>query len=280
MAQGDVSDRWTDNDQRQVDEAAKRFPQYLYRYVSLVGEIKQSQVRDQIERGEIYFARLTSFNDPFDSYFVVDSTGEPDRVRTFWESSEAAKGLEAAEREARIDHCVREAGSERESERMRAAAMQMRQEYGMLCMSSRNDDILMWSYYAAGHSGLCIRYQMHKEAWFGLGEMILPLEVEYAEAPPTFRFYYDGRFAAAKALLGTKAKIWSHEGEWRMVLPSFSGSKILPLAHVDQVILGINTPDEDIERVKRWVSRRSVSMEILQAQHRKGEYGLDLVGPD
>src|SRR5687767_7333771 len=109
---------WTAEDDADVQSALGRFPRYLYRYVSLEDATRRAHAKALIERGEIYFARVGCFNDPFDSFCLIDSSAEPERVRKFWADSSAGSDLNTKDRDARVERLVADAGSEAESARL------------------------------------------------------------------------------------------------------------------------------------------------------------------
>src|SRR6185369_16820521 len=134
------------------------------RYVDLpIGEDAISQRRrdhvwQSLRESSLFFSHPSSFNDPFDCRSLITTEAPAEDVRKFWRSSNAY-GAQAdhAAREARVEEMVREAGTPTGDERALESARQVIAGVGIACVCEREDSILMWSYYAGGHRGLCLR---------------------------------------------------------------------------------------------------------------------------
>ena len=105
--------------------------------------------------------------------------------------------------------------------------------------------LLAWSYYAGGHTGLCLRFRMEtlfKALGQSPGGMLL--EVQYQRHYPRERFYQPGMFNMLLAALCTKADVWRHEAEWRLVRGQI-GEVSFPPEALDQVIMGCRIKPDD-----------------------------------
>jgi hypothetical protein len=102
-------------------------PSRLYKYRSLTGESRE-RTRRAIVDTEVYFARRTQFNDPFDCRLNV--RGEL--------SDELRRQMDAKTDSA-----------------------------GIFCLSECNDSLLMWSHYADAHRAVCLEYSTSEGKLFG-----------------------------------------------------------------------------------------------------------------
>ncbi len=105
-------------------------------------------------------------------------------------------------------------------------------DHGVCCLSEICDDILMWSHYAAQHTGVCIGIRPDRIA----GKLFRP--VEYSDVVPLLDAWEYIRGDGDKFLkLGlTKASHWSYEKEWRTV--DLFGLKQYPSC-VDRIVIGL-----------------------------------------
>ena len=100
--------------------------------------------------------------------------------------------------------------------------------YKVLCLSERNDSILMWSHYANNHTGIVLRLACLEEtdsSW------AVAQPINYCEAMPRFldpdelRALITGRAeprreAIVERTIFSKALEWQYEREWRVYRPS------------------------------------------------------------
>lgn len=97
----------------------------------------------------------------------------------------------------------------------------------VLCVSENNDNVVMWSHYAASHTGACIRLQCIEEID---NTLLMAKPVNYEDSFPVFPSLQDH----IKDLTGEKPidfvkliyripyikhKHWSYENEWRVHIP-------------------------------------------------------------
>ena len=94
----------------------------------------------------------------------------------------------------------------------------------MLCVTERNDSVLMWSHYANKHEGVCLQFR-------GLESLRTPpLRVIYSDNYPVvdlleYEPFVDRQDETSRAkqkemierMHLTKAKDWNYECEWRII---------------------------------------------------------------
>lgn len=109
-------------------------PTKLYKYRSLVGDaFKYTQAI--FARRQIYLAQVSQFNDPFEGKFRLHS------------SSSKKDDLYARLLKGVVAQGMTSFMSGRISKKSR-----------LCCFSESRDDVLMWSHYAASHTGICIEF--------------------------------------------------------------------------------------------------------------------------
>jgi len=90
-------------------------------------------------------------------------------------------------------------------------------EFGLICLSARFDDILMWAHYTRGHSGFVIGFNTSHEFFF---KGVPTYEIEYRTERVLIGHYYDHRDRdreVIRELICRKSPHWSYEHEWRQL---------------------------------------------------------------
>ncbi len=84
---------------------------------------------------------------------------------------------------------------------------------GVACFSEEDSNLLMWSHYGSKHTGFCIQFDTTYEP-FGNA-----LKVRYSQDIPSASpaDLYLALDYLGKVMVGTKAKCWEYESEWRIL---------------------------------------------------------------
>jgi hypothetical protein len=155
-------------------------------------------------------------------------------------------------------------------------------ELGLCCFTGSPKDLLAWSYYAGGHGGLCLRFRM-ETLFRSLGQSPgMLLEVQYRKDHPSEPFYQPGKFNMMLAALCTKAKMWEHEREWRIVLRKsgevdFPQEVSFPSDALDGIVMGCRITPEDERFVRGLVEGRVPPIRLLRAIKKENEYAVQIV---
>lgn len=90
---------------------------------------------------------------------------------------------------------------------------------GVLCLSEKNNDILMWAHYAESHKGFVVEFDSGSEFFdqtlSAQDNLRKLLKVEYSEKRPSLTI----SDITEVELFLAKSKHWEYEKEWRMVMP-------------------------------------------------------------
>ena len=184
--------------------AQKKYPPFLYKYASLTSSIRF------LNNHACYFSPFYKFNDPYEGRYEVQKI----YARGVWEQHFVnSMHMQPSEAKNAADKMLRVPTS---------AAIELRNNIqeelnksGIFCLSVENDNILLWSYYAQNHKGLCIEFSILEDADFFVKHKLL--KVNYDDDYPIIDFFRH-RDSIPKAILH-KAKCWEHEREWRMIVP-------------------------------------------------------------
>jgi len=164
---------------------------------------------DLLESLELRFSRPSEFNYAFDTHYLVPKV-------------QGVKGISARSR--------------------------LRSRLGVLCLTERPDNHLMWVHYARHHTGFVIGFDA-EAAFFRADDRVLG-KVQYQPGPNVLSD------ADAKACF-YKSNAWSYEQEWRCIrefgLSEPRGVTFEP-SLVTQIILGSQMEPWHITRIVRYVT--------------------------
>ena len=109
----------------------------------------------------------------------------------------------------------------------------------MSCFAEVNDSILMWSYYANSHKGVCIEFDLSKlDTTESLNREILTSLTKVHYSPIRSDLQHTVQDQEEYHFLVSKAEVWSHEHEWRLICET--DEEYLPFDCVSRVFLGVN----------------------------------------
>lgn len=163
---------------------------------------------------------------------------------------------------------------------------------GVECFTQSPTDVLMWSYYAEKHTGICVEYDFSK-MFSSLPDAFL-LPVHYSEKRPllnlekiynpvTKQFYKNEvakEFPSIMRSLITKSLEWDREKEWRLI--SFSidhaSARAVRLPIISKIITGINISDENYKIVSQIANDKGIP--IQRTRLKNDQYKIDVLSDD
>jgi len=191
-------------------------PEHFYKYQPFC------RVEDVVRRGQLYFSAPASFNDPFDCAIHPHFNYPRKVINRHYALILKGQGKRRAERkhEART---VNLSNTDLD-EAFEKTISDFRNEYGVLCLSAIENDILMWSHYAENHTGLCFKFNTGND-------FFQPAQpIEYRTQYPEIDFISlaenmerpgaegdEAKKELASKLFLTKAEHWAYEREWRIL---------------------------------------------------------------
>lgn len=263
-----------------ANDAGKK--DYLYRYQSL-----DEKYLDVFSKKELFFSSPIHLNDPFDckAFLTYKNCTIDDLFNYIFyqvKRGKEAKKQSATEEDLRKEaldllHRVLEGeilnGNSFLSQSMEDHKNKFLEDIcglGILSLSERKDDLLMWAHYAACHKGYCLEFDKEKlEEWVKsireTNKFIKLAKVIYNESYPTLRDYMEyvcrGPGSSLDELfLLRKSSHWEYEKEWRIIISidvkdSNSQRYQFPENMLTGVILGLKfEQNESIirDRLKTW----------------------------
>jgi hypothetical protein len=121
----------------------------------------------------------------------------------------------------------------------------MTENYGVCCFSEACDEMLMWSYYADGHTGFCLEFDTANEPFTKLKK------VNYVKDIPKYdpNLLLNGHKGddIVEKFLCTKFEGWKHEREWRILHKSKQTIYGYESNQLTGIYLGAKIDDTDKE---------------------------------
>lgn len=258
------------NDKEQLNQLfLEKAPKTLIKFYSCVDG---SRIASLIE-DKIWLANATTFNDPFDCVmnfsFETDKSISPqDRLLDSFIQEKLSSCM--------TSKCRSEWEKREES---------FRKKIGFAYVSCFSEpeqltSLLMWAYYASGHKGYCVEYEMSAVRKGSMRD-IFPInysstyvtqqlidEKGYSQSE-VWQFMFDYAF--------TKSSEWEHEKEWRIGHsdPNDRKGYFVPFVPPKNIYFGCKSSEEDILTIKTTLKDRPIG--FYQMQPIKGQYRLEAV---
>lgn len=241
---------------------------YKYRSCSNLDEFERIK---SILGGELWFSIANKVNDPFEFRCAVDfGFSRAETIEAFAKVENhvnpATSRLEAFEKSKRVFGAISD-----ERLRLRQAELslniwrQLASNTAMCCLSGTPTSTLLWSHYAAGHTGVAIEMEMgsltssfHKVRYSDDLTPISPLSL----VNPIVAWrneLFDNIFLR-------KSECWSYEEEYRILKQtnaSFAG-KMNP-GFVTRLILGCAMNDATKQQWFAWIKEKAPSITVANA---------------
>ncbi len=248
-------------------------PQFLYRYRHLRGEHCKWTSRILTD-SVLHFAAPTSFNDPYDCkiHFVMTASNADLHHWYMAQVEERRPDLNSVQRGEKVEDDLSRFDRTAFVQRITRGLQEEVNRVGILSLSAQNDNVILWSHYADGHTGLCLQFPGQGNAEF-FGES---QRVEYSPTYPHIDPIHDSHERKMQAFLLTKACDWHYEAEWRIIHPDGPGEKRFPERLLCGVILGALMSTEDRRYVARLVKTRQYRVNLYEAKVREGSFGLEI----
>ena len=259
------------------------WPRFLYKFRTTENA---DWLRSLIVDNTLYLNSPRDFNDPFDMRGSLVIKGGIDAlIARYRELPGDARILKRAIADARRGvaieglqaYVTRTLNPQSEFEGMI-------KEQGVHCFSSRiarerlsgPRSNLMWSHYADSHKGLCLQYEVARDA-----VLVSAVKVEYGFGYPEINWLSPEFPNEVLKCVTTKDKCWEYEGEWRYI----QGGAAKSLIQVDKyslagIIMGSEASKETVELVRQLVAERAsktgAQTKLYKAARSTSEYRLHI----
>jgi len=208
-----------------------------------------------------------AFNDPFDCYPVIDLDGTREEMQA-WAANAALLNAMPPEMALRM---VEKALSDPATRAQISDWREQVKALGVLSLTERADDMLMWAHYADSHRGYCLELDATIEP------LSLAYRVQYAQERPTFRIFDPNRADIIARTLLHKADFWSHEREWRIVRPADNGPIAFPPQGLKSIIFGAGIAAADETALRAMAVEREIPVAIKRARLDARSYRVEII---
>lgn len=163
------------------------------------------------------------------------------------------------------------------------------QQVGIECFTQSPTDILMWSYYADKHTGVCVEYDFAKLFTSCANSFLFPvcysenrplLDIQKVYDPITQQIWNDRIVEVFPSVMRswiTKSKEWEREKEWRLI--SFpiknSSERLVRLPIASRIITGINITNENYQLVADIAKEKGIP--IHRTRLKNDQYKIEVV---
>jgi len=152
---------------------------------------------------------------------------------------------------------------------------EIEQNIGICCFSAQKDNLLMWSHYASGHTGVCFQFETSPFTEF-FGEA---LSVGYQENRPVVNIFHPDDDFNMQQMFLTKNSKWRYEEEFRMIGPHRHPGKAhkFPKYLLRGLIFGAKALQENESLLKDYLKRcYEGRIKLYRAGLSQNNYSLDI----
>jgi hypothetical protein len=259
---------------------------FIYKYLAFdMTDLSKRKIRDLIVDSKLYLSAPSQFNDPYDFVAHVKVAKNPEVLRKY--CLESARRLlddqgypvfNVRDRRRKVEEMAKRALEKliSDPDALADTFEKARERNGVACFSEDPRGLLMWAHYAAGHTGICLQFDVTRDP----GLLLLSHRVTYHDALPTINWPpLDGE-VVDKVIL-SKGSDWKSEQEVRHV----STIVVRDSLHFDgralrAIILGARFPVVRLSEVRQLIlDRVSQGLPIptvYQAFRKATAYGVSL----
>lgn len=245
--------------------------EYLYKYGMLNCYSKQLFTKSQI-----WLSRPKELNDPFECrpYFDFSHRTKQDIIqsleRDIKKNNPQYSDEECNSQALRIYNEGRHRHPSTWQDIGQKFIMDISENIGIFCLSSKSDNILMWSHYSDCHRGYCLIF----EASDIIGRA---MEVSYSYNHPVIDYFNTSKIERTKMVFLTKYKDWSYEKEFRLI-DHEKGPGLLeyPKELLKGIIFGLRMPAGDKEKIRNWTIERQYPVKFYETVQNDRQFKIDI----
>jgi len=233
-----------------LDEDSPNFlydvPDVLYKYRDWANENN----RRLLTHRELYFNSIDQFNDPFDGTiphrYDPKQLTEDNIFKKYYQVTKEAYPNWSEEKIHEMCYEYQRRGYFKDEEHLekfeKETKTKVNLQFGIVCLSKEQNNFLMWSYYGNSHKGFVVGFDkkcLYRDTKAQFAHVL------YEEDLPVLDLFEDTLIHFAK-LVGTKAKMWQHENEYRLTKGNFAKQKVyLGEDTITEIIFGCKMAEKD-----------------------------------
>ena len=238
----------------------------MYKYYAYTTKEDKKRLEARL-LGEIYFSSPLKFNDPYDCQLprIINNTATFSRGR--------GRILELLKEEEFPIEETYEKLISGNKETIHEVYRRQADLLGILCLTKKYDNILMWSHYAH-NNGICIEYNTKKllEHIHSIHQRRMFVgNVVYDKLLKSNAKLFFENVSECELKYWHKLRQWKYEKEFRIGI-SLGGNMSIRVPNiVEHIYLGCNAPDELIRKVQRICRKNKLNISIsIMTKRSKG----------
>lgn len=247
-------------------------PLRLYKY-----KILNKYSRALLSSPEMFFAKCSSFNDPFEGRPFITRESDLDILIEKRKLSVMRPpfNMDVAAAHAFASEAITAAFSDEMADTTwknhQASLEYAIERVGMLSLSAINNNVLMWSHYAKDHTGFCIEFDCESQgSYFNDARQVI-----YQSKYPRIEIFEKlgpVGLPSTQAALLTKSTDWSYEQEYRIFAPAGPGMRPYPADRMVGVYFGCRMSEGHKKAVKSLIRRRNHPVKMFQGRLHPSQY--------
>jgi hypothetical protein len=236
-------------------------PRFLYKYIGFKGTFDKQNLSDWIVKSTFRLSKPIEFNDPFDMHGVMIVEGSEEELQQrLIEVARRKAPAGATEDHIMVAAAALAANMPREVIRKggQDSYEKQRQKFGVACFSTNPKNVLLWSHYGAGHSGVCLQFNVARD--YPVFGTAFDVKIATDLTLPTINW-----MKSMAQDIGTvffqKNSWWDYEKERRIVLRD-QGGKYVAFRRdaLSRIILGCNIKACDEAYIDELLAHRASRM--------------------
>jgi len=253
-------------------------PDILYKY----RDFSNISHRDLITKQEIYLSEPNSFNDPFDCKIPTrwDLMTQDDFDERNEKLIDIGKNIcfHNNEERKRFSKHLQDNGALWSRENLKKPGKDYFDNIsalsGVISLTSKPDNILMWSHYSNSHSGFCIGFDSNVLLQLNCFDFIG--KVSYSKLYPIINGAFDLDLRYFLEMF-SKSSDWEYEDEYRITKRHMENRLVkLPKKAFKQIVLGCTIKNEDKADLIDLIKNNLPDIHIMQAELKEYEFSLNL----
>lgn len=253
-------------------------PQFLYKYRNWADNYHQRIITNQ----EIYFAQPSSFNDPFDGNIPIrwDLLTYEDCFQKNLELVQMLQKDEPLHLQKLVAKRITDSKQFWHPDTIKRESPHDIEKWdkiiGLLSLSEKKDDILMWSHYSNFHRGFVVGF--HTDSLMDNYDFDFIGKIQYQEDYPLVSGHDDTDVRFKKKFF-TKSNAWSYENEWRFSKNHIENRVIkLRKESFAEIVIGCQMEqNEKIQIIKETRKNLGANIKILEARRSEANFKLEFI---
>lgn len=240
-----------------------------------------------ITQQTIYFSSPKKYNDPFDCKLFPDyrSISTKQYIKDYFKNRN--KKFENKQHKKRVKEIVEDLLEDLVNKMRKSQDDQSFKNLqimldngllGIICLSKKYDNILMWGHYSRDHTGFCIGFDT-KNLLEDLQNIDYYGKVKYRRKKPSIKPSFDESYYAKNYFI--KSKDWSYEDEYRFLMKELynNGDRIVQISKktISEIFLGCQMNEVTQDSMIKMIRNNLPNVKIYKAERSEKKFALNFI---